>query len=285
VVVAWGRLQPELVQTPGCDGASVVRGRHTDPSFLESLPGNCYLYCDGTPTILFTENETNNERLFGGQNASPYVKDGINNYIVNGQQAATNPTNIGTKASPVYPMTIGPGQTGAVRLRLTLSEPSPSFRPFADFDQILADRLREAVEFHDSITPAKLYTWEQKEQPPGRLGALTKAKVEFRAGIRDSPSDEDTGCKNEAAYSVLNRPLSERRRLSSWALLQDRLFHPRREHPAAGCLQRSRHFMVEAICSGIRGDRDALFSLAVNRLAAGGLQLPGRSVDLLLPPT
>ena len=151
-----GSSKPELVQIADWDGASVVRAQHTDPLFLEFLPGHYYLYCDDAPPILFTENESNNERLFGGQNASAYVKDGINNFIVNGQQAVTNPANIGTKASPVHPMTIGPGQTGTVRLRLTTSEPSLSFHPFVEFGQILADRLREAYEFHDSITPANV---------------------------------------------------------------------------------------------------------------------------------
>ena len=157
---SWGggSSKPQLVRTADWDGASVVRAEHTDPLFLESLPGSYYLYCDGTPPILFTENETNNERLFRGQNASPYVKDGINNFIVNGQKPATNPANIGTKASPVYPLTIQSGQTGTVRLRLTTSEPTRSFHPFKHFDQIFADRLREADEFYDSITPEKVKT-------------------------------------------------------------------------------------------------------------------------------
>jgi hypothetical protein len=166
-----GSSKPELVRTADCDGASVVRAQHTDALLLESLPGPYYFYCDSKPPVLFTENETNNERLFGGQNASPYVKDGINNFIVNGQQAATNSANTGTKVSAVYPMTIGPGQTGTVRLRLTTSEPKSSFRPFADFDQILADRLRDADEFHDSITPAKV------KEDPDRANIMRQANA------------------------------------------------------------------------------------------------------------
>ncbi|HKR85876.1 MAG TPA: hypothetical protein VJS37_17085 [Terriglobales bacterium] len=157
---SWGggSSKPQLVRAADWHGTSVVRAQHSDPLFLESLPDSYYLYCEGTPSILFTENETNNTRLFGGQNASPYVKDGINNFIVHGEKLATNPANIGTKASPVYPMTIESGRTGTVRLRLTTSEPSGSLRPFADFDQVLADRRREADEFYDSIEPAKVKT-------------------------------------------------------------------------------------------------------------------------------
>ena len=54
--------------------------------------GDRYLYCEGDVPLLFTENETNNERIFGTSNASPYVKDGINNYVVNGKQDAVNPS-------------------------------------------------------------------------------------------------------------------------------------------------------------------------------------------------
>jgi hypothetical protein len=147
-----GGPRPELKQAAPLDGASVVHAHHTDPLFQESL-SDYYLYCDGAPPVLFTENETNNERLFGGQNASPYVKDGINNFIVNGQHSATNPANCGTKAAPVYSMTIGPGETGIVRLRLTTAAPATLSRMFEGFDELVARRIREADEFYDSITP------------------------------------------------------------------------------------------------------------------------------------
>ena len=67
--------------------------------------------------LLFTENETNNARLFGGKNASAYVKDGINDFVVSGNARAVNPANQGTKASPHYILNIGPGETRVVRLR------------------------------------------------------------------------------------------------------------------------------------------------------------------------
>ncbi len=52
--------------------------------------GDYYLYCEGEPALLFTENETNNQRIFGTPNANPYVKDGINDFIVAGRQEAVN---------------------------------------------------------------------------------------------------------------------------------------------------------------------------------------------------
>ena len=128
---------------------------HTDPLFQESLP-DYFLYAEGDVPLLFTENETNNERLFGAPNASPYVKDGINNYVVNGQQAAVNPANTGTKAAPHYVLTVGPGETQVVRLRLTRTAPKEAGDPFAGFDAIVSERLQDADEFYDSITPPEV---------------------------------------------------------------------------------------------------------------------------------
>ena len=61
--------------------------------------GERYLYCDGDAPLLFTENETNTQRIFGVPNRSPYVKDGINNYVVHGQKDAVNPEERGTKVA------------------------------------------------------------------------------------------------------------------------------------------------------------------------------------------
>jgi hypothetical protein len=68
--------------------------------------------------LLFTENDTNLQRLFGAPNASPYVKDGINDYVVNGASGAVNPARTGTKAAARYALTLAPGETRTVRLRL-----------------------------------------------------------------------------------------------------------------------------------------------------------------------
>ena len=69
---------------------------------LPEEPGDYYLYCQGGASLMFTENDTNNERIFGTPNAGPYVKDAFNNYLVNGQQDAINPEGTGTKAAAHY---------------------------------------------------------------------------------------------------------------------------------------------------------------------------------------
>jgi Glycosyl hydrolase family 63 C-terminal domain len=117
--------------------------------------GDYFLYCEGKPPLLFTENETNNQRIFGSPNASPYVKDGINDFVVAGEQSAVNPRQTGTKAAAHYQVDVGPGQTAVVQLRLTNVAPDSIGIPFANsFGQILGRRQREADEFYRAITPA-----------------------------------------------------------------------------------------------------------------------------------
>ena len=104
--------------------------------------------------LLFTENETNQARLFGQKNESPYVKDGINDCVVHGRPEAVNPGNQGTKVAAHYSATIGAGQTMVIRLRLSSSFLEQTGRPFGkSFDALFDVRLREADEFYRSVTP------------------------------------------------------------------------------------------------------------------------------------
>jgi hypothetical protein len=107
------------------------------------------LHFDARPPLLFTENETNNRRLFGTANASPYVKDGINDFVVSGRQDAINPKNAGTKAAGYYHATIDAGATAVFRLRLNAADETT----FNHFDDIVEQRRREASAFYQAITP------------------------------------------------------------------------------------------------------------------------------------
>jgi hypothetical protein len=118
--------------------------------------GRRWLYCEGTPEFLFTENETNSQRLFNAANATPYVKDGINNYVVNGAHEAVNPEQRGTKVAANYLLTIPPGETSTIRLRLTNKRAKESNAAFVDFEKVFADRFREADEFYETVIPADL---------------------------------------------------------------------------------------------------------------------------------
>jgi hypothetical protein len=117
--------------------------------------GDYFLYCDGNPSLLFTENETNNQRIFGSTNVGPYVKDGTNDFVVAGRQEAVNPRQDGTKSAAHYRLDVGPGQTAIVRLRLTKTAPDAIGEPFgSDFAQIVARRQQDADEFYHALTPA-----------------------------------------------------------------------------------------------------------------------------------
>ena len=115
--------------------------------------GDRWLYIDGDVPLLFTENETNNQRLFGTKNAGPFAKDGINEHLVHGNPDAVNPARTGTKAASHHVIEVAPGQTSVLRLRLSDMAPVKLPTPFAHFDQVFATRQREADEFYRYLTP------------------------------------------------------------------------------------------------------------------------------------
>ncbi len=139
--------RPLLKRVPAPTGTPVVAAHHAEL-------GDRFLYCDCEVPLLFTENETNNQRLFGGINAGRYVKDGINDYVVSGKQDAVNP-DMGTKISPLYEISVEPGKTATIRLRLS-DQPPAAREPFGnEFARVIQTRRSEADEFYRSITPER----------------------------------------------------------------------------------------------------------------------------------
>jgi len=149
----WGKTGepiPRLFQREPVNGAAVITATHWDL-------GQRHLYCEGPGELLFTENETNTERCFGIANKTPYVKDGINNYVVHGQASAVNPERCGTKAAAHYELSVGPGETRTIRLRLNDHIPGRSEKIFgAAFDKIFDQRRQEADDFYASKTPESI---------------------------------------------------------------------------------------------------------------------------------
>jgi len=142
--------RPNLKQIEAPAGVTAVAAAHP-------LLGAFVLSCEGDVPLLFTENETNHKRLFLGENEDPYVKDGINDCVVQGQQGAVNPGKQGTKAAAHCRVNIGAGQTTVLRLRLSSSFLDQKGEPFGkSFDDIFAKRLREADEFYKSVTPSSV---------------------------------------------------------------------------------------------------------------------------------
>src|SRR4051812_21695123 len=111
------------------------------------------LDCDCSPDLLFTDNENDRERLWGLPNLAAFVKDGFHDFVVKGKVDKVNPQQSGTKAAAYYKLEIAPASHREVRLRLSAK---PAENPFTAFNSIFDDRLAEANEFYDRITPASL---------------------------------------------------------------------------------------------------------------------------------
>ena len=159
-----GTPKPVLKQTTAQESLAIAAS-HT-------ALGDRWLYCEGAVSLLFTENETNNERIFGTPNASPWVKDGINNYVVDGKQEAVNPERQGTKASAFYKFDVEPGQTSSIRLRLSPVGPAKAGNPFENFASTMKARQSEADEFYRSVTPERLSEGEALVMRQAMAGML-----------------------------------------------------------------------------------------------------------------
>ncbi len=163
----------------------VLKAIHSEPNLhiVEAVHhklGKRWLYCKGMAaynhmSLLFTENETNSEQVFGVPNASPYVKDGINRYVVEGETEAINPDQIGTKAAAHYVLNLGAGETKTIRLRFNNIPPyqdGSASNPFADFDAIFAIRQQEADAFYQRLTPFPLDDDRRRIQRQAFAGML-----------------------------------------------------------------------------------------------------------------
>src|SRR3989442_9281576 len=140
--------RPSLRAGRSAGGRALIEAEH------DAL-GPRWLYCEGVPDLLFTGIETNVTRLYGVPNPSPYVKDGINDYLVEGRKDAVNPEQVGTKAAAQYRFEVAPGAAVSIRLRLTNTPLAE--RPFGPpFDATVSQRIREADEFYATVIPAKL---------------------------------------------------------------------------------------------------------------------------------
>ncbi|MGB8340172.1 MAG: hypothetical protein WCE51_01170 [Chthoniobacterales bacterium] len=113
--------------------------------------GNHRLDCDGQPTLLFCENETNARRHFGERDAAGFFKDAFHEYVVAGNKSSVNSAQTGTKAAAHYELNVPAGGSASLRLRLSKADGASSGKSFADFDAIFAERLREADEFYAAL--------------------------------------------------------------------------------------------------------------------------------------
>jgi len=176
----WGRddrrpvlIESRILRTNGLF-THVIKAQH-------HILGEYELFCEGADELLFTNNETNVLRLYGAPNGTPYVKDAFHEYVVYGNRAAVNPDRAGSKAAAHYNRTVDPGATTTIRLRLTsisdVRQPetqnpkSKIQNPYEDFDEIFAQRQREADEYYAAL------------QPPGLDEDLRRVQRQALAGM------------------------------------------------------------------------------------------------------
>ena len=131
--------------------------------------GEYWLHCDGVPELLFTENESNAQRLWGQPNASPYVKDAFHAYIISGQGGTVNPAKVGTKVAAHYVLEVPGGGSTSVRLRLAAARAGKSFD---GFDGVLKSRIADADEFYERIAPNSLNEDQRRVHRQALAGML-----------------------------------------------------------------------------------------------------------------
>jgi hypothetical protein len=150
---SWGRTGEGYTAKPSVSalqsGHFALLHPQLDPVVFIADP----MHRGAKPTPLFTDNESNRRRLFGGENETPYVKDAFHNYLIHNQTSAVNPKLVGTKAGLLYSLNVAAG--GSVQLRFCLQSSSdPSKDKFIkEFDQVLEVRKEECREFYDSVVP------------------------------------------------------------------------------------------------------------------------------------
>ena len=170
--------RPTIERIDGPKETCEVRASH-------AILGSQLLFCDGEPELLFTENETNEQRLFNKPNRTPYVKDGINNYIVNDQRDAINPQMQGTKLAAHYQVPLMAYGEQTIRLRLRDAELGGLKNPFGgEFDATFRIRKREADEFYTTLAPPKLDTDEQMVFRQA-LGGMLWSKQHYFFNVHD----------------------------------------------------------------------------------------------------
>ncbi len=160
---SWGH-NPDRPELRAVDSTTVsVEHRHIHDGWW------CAEASEHGPILLFTENDTNTERLFHMPNASPYVKDGINDAIVRGQSGRVNPERVGTKAAAHYRANVAPGEAFSVRTRFSIGRKNA---PFEDFDAVFERRIAEADDFYAAVQRPELSADEMLVQRQAFAGLM-----------------------------------------------------------------------------------------------------------------
>lgn len=160
---AWN---DETSTRPMMAGTDHVRASHAEL-------GEYQLYFEGTPPLLYTENETNKKLLFNAPNTSLYVKDAINDFIVNGNHDAINADHVGTKMAANYALEVAPGETRTIRMRLIKNELVADENAFdSSFEELFGIRSAECDAFYQELFPSFLSEDERNVARQAMAGML-----------------------------------------------------------------------------------------------------------------
>ena len=149
--------------------------RRTGPGAAEAehpVLGRYALRAEGDPALLFTENETNRERLFDTPNVTPHVKDAFHRYVVGGEKSAVNPDEKGTKLAAHFALSVPSGEERVIRLRLSAATHADAAEPFDGFDELIEQRRREADQFYDTLQRPDLDKVQTRIQRQALAGML-----------------------------------------------------------------------------------------------------------------
>ncbi|MDF7808252.1 hypothetical protein P4E94_12435 [Pontiellaceae bacterium B12219] len=171
----WGR---EAAARPMLAGTDHVRAVHGEL-------GEYRLYFEGSPPLLYTENETNHRLLFNSDNAHSFVKDGINDYIVAGKTDAVNADMVGTKMAAHYALDVRPGETRTLRMRLTQNEFGPDGDAFgSEFDETFGARQAECNAFYDELFPAEALSDDERNVARQAMAGMLWSKQYYEYDVK-----------------------------------------------------------------------------------------------------
>jgi hypothetical protein len=207
---SWGRKNEEGNERPGlrADGERSVDCGH--PSL-----GKFKLQQEDAAPWLFTENNTNNRKLFNSANATPHVKDGFHDAVIHGRADAVNPAREGTKCAAHHVVTLAPGEERVIRLRLSDTKTAPKGKAAfgAAFDAVFAARIQEADVFYNGLL-AKVGSAEERRVARQAYAGLLWSKQFYHYIVKDwqegdpampPPPPGRTAVRNEEWSHLFNR--------------------------------------------------------------------------------
>jgi hypothetical protein len=198
----WSDATPAPRGTLAANGdGSGIRTDHDEMGAYE-------LRFDGESALLFTDNETNQER-FGGEAVSVYTKDAFHRYLLHGETNAVNPARTGTKGAAHYDLKVSAGKSVTVRMRLTKEEDGKK-ASFDDFSSVMELRRKEADDFYQLVLPQHVSDDEKLVMRQGFAGMLWSKQyyhydLEHWLAKRDVPLDQEGNTRNSGWFHMLTQ--------------------------------------------------------------------------------